>query len=251
MNLPSTTARENATQTKNLRYASPKPTFGVRIAEIAALQEDGSTVIGQRKIPILPAFDQAFAAFAQGTIFKSKTGFLAVEDVQPGDWLASSTGTFEQVTWIGSALFSNQDQGEHVSLTRVMADSFGVSRPDSFVSFGPAARIQQTPPDLRGSTVATRVMTPASRFLDGVNVIEAVPPSPVRLFHLGLQNHTALIANGLKVESYHPGPNPVSHMSQTLRTAFFKLFPHIRDLSDFGPMRFARAPEDTTLANNT
>ena len=243
--------RANAPETNTLRYADPKPSFGVRIADIAALREDGSTVIGQRKVPTLPAFDQAFAAFAKGTIFKSKSGFLAVEDLQPGDWLSTSPGTYAQVTWIGSAVFSQSDLGEQISLTRIMADSFGVDRPDSFVSFGPAARIQQTPPDLRGSTVAARLMTPASRFLDGVNVIEAVPPSPVRLFHLGLKNHTALIANGMLVESYHPGPSPVSHMSQTLRTAFLALFPHVKDLSDFGPMLFARAPEDTPLTHET
>lgn len=128
-------------------------------------------------------------------------------------------------------------------LIRITADSFGLSRPESFISLGPAARILQTPPDLRNSTVASRMMTPANRFLDGVNVIETVPPSPLRLFHLGLKKHSAIIANGLGVESYHPGTNAVSHMSQPLRDAFHSLFPHVEELADFGPMQFARAPE--------
>ncbi len=241
--------RNTASDSNSLRYASPKPSFGVRLGDIAALKNDGSTIIGQRRIPTLSDFDHAFAAFAQGTVFKSENGFLAVEDIQPGDWLVTSTGDLEQVTWIGTAIFSQTDQDHPMPLTRVMTDSFGENRPDSFVSFGPAARLLQTPPDLRGSAVATRLMTPANRFLDGVSVVEAFPPAPIRMFHIGLRRHVALIANGLLVESYHPGPKPVSHMSQTLRTAFQALFPHLDDLSGFGPMQFARAPNEQSAAN--
>ncbi|MEM9578702.1 MAG: Hint domain-containing protein [Pseudomonadota bacterium] len=233
----------------SVRFAGPRPGFSVRLTEIAALREDGSTIFGQRRAPTLPEFDHAFAAFAQGTVFKAENGFRAVEDIQPGDWLMTSTGRLEQVTWIGSAVFSQADQGGPLPLTRIMTDSFGINRPDSFVSFGPAARLLQTPPDMRGSTVTARLVTPASRFLDGVSVVEAFPPTPVRMFQIAMRRHVALVANGLLVESYHPGPNPVAHMTQTLRAAFQGLFPHLEDLSGFGPMQFARAPEEQTAAN--
>ena len=131
-----------------------------------------------------------------------------------------------------------------------MPDSFGVNRPESFVSFGPGARLLKSPPDLPRSTVAARMMTPVSRFLDGVSVIETVPPTPIRLFHVAVRHHSALIANGLEVESFHPGLNPVAHLSQTLRNAYSTLFPHAEDPGDFGPMRYARAPEDGSLAES-
>ena len=225
----------------------PKPNFSVRVAEIAALKNDGSMVIGQRRIPAIPAFDAAFAGFAQGTVFKTKSGFTAVEDLQPGDFLMTASGTCEQLRWIGSAVYSVAGPDERFPLTRIMADSFGENRPDRFTTFGPAARLLQTPEDLRGSSFSERLMTPACRFRDGVNVIEISPPTPATLFHLGLGKHVALIANGLQVESYHPGLNPVSHMSETLRTVFMSLFPHVDNLSGFGPMQFARAPEDQAL----
>jgi hypothetical protein len=224
------------------------PTFTVRIAEISAYKPDGTQVFGQRRIPSLPQFEEPFSAFAQGTVFKARDGFIAVEDLQPGDWLTTASGQDEQVSWIGSATFSAAHDNVRTPLTRVMADSFGMNRPESCVSFGPAARLLQTPPNLRSTTVADRLMTPATSFLDGVHVIEISPPTPVRMFNVATRKHSALIANGLEVESYHPGTAPVAHLSDTLRNAFLGLFPHVEQLADFGPMRFARAPEQRDIA---
>ena len=224
------------------------PTFTVHVTEIAAIKPDGTQVFGQRRIPSLPQFEEPFSAFAQGTVFKARDGFIAVEDLQPGDWVTTATGGMEQVSWIGSATFSASHETAGKNLTRIMADSFGMNRPESCVSFGPAARLLQTPPSLRSSTVADRLMTPATSFLDGVQVIEVSPPTPVRMFNIATRKHCALIANGLEVESYHPGTAPLAHLSETLRKAFMGLFPHIEEMADFGPMHFARAPEHRDIA---
>ena len=220
-----------------------KHTFGVRVADIAALLPDGSTVLGQRKIPTLPQFDQAFGAFAQGTLLKSDKGFMAVEDLQPGDRLVTADGSMETVTWIGSAQFSPNDLGQRMRLTRITSGSFGVNRPTNCVSLGSAARLLQTPPDLRGAMGAAQMMTPAQRFVDGVSVIEVSPPTSTRLFHVALRRHKAINADGLDVESFHPGGQTLQLLSHTLRSVFMSCFPHINQLSDFGPMSYQRAPE--------
>lgn len=223
--------------------AAPKPLFGVRIADVAALDAAGRTIIGQRRIPTLPLFDAAFAAFAQGTVFQAKSGYIAVEDLQPGDWLMTASGDTEQVTWVGSATFAPSDQGERMLLTRLIADSFGVNRPENFVSLGSAARVLKAPPHMHGSTDAHRTMTTARQFVDGVNVIEFMPPTPVRLFHVGMRRHSAIIASGLEVESFHPGANPVQDLSSTLSGVYQSLFPHMEKLSEFGPLTYGRAPD--------
>jgi hypothetical protein len=66
------------------------------------------------------------------------------------------------------------------------------------------------------------------------------------LFHVVLKRHAAIIAGGLEVESYHPGPNPLNMLSHTLRTVFMSCFPQIAHLQDFGPIRYKRVMEDSS-----
>lgn len=240
--MPSHMSVPNPSRASVMPDREQKPAFGVRVADIACLRPDGHMIIGQRRIPTLRIFDQAFAGFAQGTVFQAQRGFLAIEDIQPGDRLATADGGSEQVTWIGSAVFSPSDMGDRMHLTRVMADSFGVNRPESFISLGPAARVLQAPCHLRGSATAAQMTTPAQDFIDGVNVIDVMPPTPIRLFHIGLRRQSALIASGLEVESYHPGTAQLRDLSMTLRDVFQSLFPHLEKLGDFGPMAYTHAP---------
>lgn len=220
---------------------------GVRLVDIAACRPDGSIVTGQRKVPTLPVFDAAFSAFTHGTHLQAVNGVLAIEDLHPGDRLLTADGGSSEVAWIGAASFTSAEMSAGNPLTRVMADSFGMSRPDNILGLGPAARLLQTPPDLRNAFAATPIMTPARAFVDGVNVIEITPPTPVRMYHLCLQRHAAVFASGLEIETYHPGADPIPLMSQTLRSVFMSVFPQIKQMSDFGPLNYSRAPQEKGL----
>ncbi|WP_246036018.1 Hint domain-containing protein [Aliishimia ponticola] len=202
------------------------------------------------KVPALPLFEAAFSAFARGTVLQSDFGDIAIEDLQPGDKLATTSGKSARVLWIGSASFAPIDaNGRRTPLTRVMADSFGQGRPDSFLTLGPSARILQTPPHLRGQVGAGTVLSPVHHFVDSVNVIEVTPPTPVTLFHIVLERHAAVYAGGLECETYHPGANATRTVSHTLRDLYLSMFPHIHHVSDFGPLAHPRAPEiDQMLA---
>lgn len=232
-----------ATLAATVSDQKPGMKCAVRVADIAALRSDRSTVIGQRRIPARPVFEEAFSAFARGTLVQTETGPVAVEDLYPGDKVITHDGTGE-IVWIGSASFSPSDDAVRRPLTRIMADSFGVSRPENFITLGPSARLLQTLPGHRAETEDRPVMTPARTFADGVNVIEVTPPTPVRLFHIALRRHAAIMTAGLAVESFHPGNVSLREMSEPLRTAYLGLFPHIGSLSEFGPVMFERLPTD-------
>lgn len=218
----------------------PPPT---RNYEVAALRADGSLFIGQDNAPALPLFESAFAAFARGTLIQTPHGEVAIEDLQPGDMVNTSTGEPAQLVWIGSSNFIPADAGRRLPLIRIMADSFGVGRPGTFITVGPAARVLHTPHHLRAEAGETRLLTPVREFVDGVNVIEVVPPTPVRLFHLCLSRHAVIKAGGLEMETFHPGARAPRAVSQNLRDRFLSMFPLIGHASDFGPLANPRAPE--------
>lgn len=214
-----------------------------RSYEIAALRSDDSLFIGQDRAPAIPLFESAFSAFARGTLIQTTKGEVAVEDLQPGDMVGTSTGTPAKLIWVGSSSFIPADAGRRMPLIRIMADSFGPNRPASFITVGPAARILHTPHHLRGDAGDNQMLTPAHEFVDGVNVIEVVPPTPVRLFHICLTRHAAIKVGGIGMETFHPGGEALRSVSHSLRDRFLGMFPRIGHASEFGPLAHPRIPE--------
>ena len=221
----------------------------MRLFEIAAQRKDGSIFIGQHQAPAMHLFESAFAALARGTLIATPEGEVAIEDLQPGDEVHTARGEVRPIRWIGSSSFVPADAGRRVPLIRVMAETFGQGRPSSFVTLGPAARILQTPQEMRGDDDRGQILAPIRSFADSVSVIEVVPPTPVRLFHLCLDRHAAVIAGGLEIETFHPGESETRTLSSSLRDTFLFMFPHLNSLDEFGPLAYPRA-EDTPPVRN-
>ncbi|MGJ8627724.1 MAG: Hint domain-containing protein [Sulfitobacter sp.] len=217
-------------------------TMKTRSFEVAALRTDGSLYIGQDKAPAMPLFESAFSAFARGTLIQTVHGDVAIEDLQPGDMINTTSGEPSKLVWIGSTSFSPIDAGRRIPLISIMPDSFGQSRPSSVLTVGPGARVLHTPHHLRSEAGSARMLTPVRELLDGVNVIEVVPPTPVRLFHICLERHAAVHAGGIEMETFHPGAGAMRSLPHSLQGRFLSMFPRIGHISDFGPLAHPRAP---------
>lgn len=224
--------------------SAPPVKIAKRVYDVAGLRNDGSFYSNQTIAPAHPLFEAAFSAFARGSLVQTAQGQIAIEDLQPGDMLITSTGQAAELVWIGSSSFTPSETGRRAPLVRIMADAFGVNRPDRFLTVGPGARILQTPPSLRGTADGAQLLTPARAFVDGVNVIEVVPPTPVRLFHLCLKQHAAINVGGLEMETFHPGIAATHQVTHALRDQFLSLFEHIAHVAHFGPLGHPRAPEE-------
>lgn len=215
-----------------------------RIYEVSALRADGTRGIWQTRAPALPLFDSAFAAFGRGMLIPTEQGLVAIEDLVPGDRVKTVEGDPTEVLWIGSTTFVPADMGMRATLIRVTADSFGVSKPDSYLTLGPHARVLLTPPHLKSVAAGQELLTPIGHFVDNVNIIKIRPPTPIRLFHICLGRHAAIDVGGVAVETFHPGLQALRQVSHATRDKFLGLFPHIAHYTDFGPLAHPRAPED-------
>lgn len=220
------------------------PARQTRTYEVASLLADGSQNVSQFRAPAIPLIDRAFSAFAHGALLATPEGPVAIEDLLPGDYLKTTSGEPAQIVWIGSSTFVPKPNMPRTRLVRIMADTFGPGRPGSFVTVGPAARILQTPPHLRGYANGEPLLTPATEFVDNVNVIPVTPPTPVRLFHLCLTRHAAVDLGGIHMETFHPGSNILRGATHAQRDFFLSMFPRIAHVTDFGPLAHRRAPTD-------
>ncbi|MCC5973714.1 MAG: Hint domain-containing protein, partial [Rubellimicrobium sp.] len=90
--------------------------------------DPNSVVDVTRLVPSLAAFDEAFTAFARGTLFQTERGPVAVEDLWPGDGLRTVDAGFLPLLWRGSTLIVPRVAGQMRAmgtLTRIAADALG------------------------------------------------------------------------------------------------------------------------------
>ncbi len=224
-----------------------RPKQQLRRYEVSTLLPNGNLSETRHIAPALPLFEDAFCAFARGSLVETDCGPVAIEDLWPGDRIVTADGSLETLVWKGSTTIVPArpgPRGRNMRLARFLPDSFGMQRPPQSVVAGPSARLLHAPAHLRGSTGQTQSLTLVHDFVDGMNVVETAPPAPVDLFHICLPRHSVIRVGGLEFETYHPGEDAPRLISHSMRTLFFNLFAHADQFSDFGPLAFPRSGEE-------
>ena len=229
-----------------------RPTSAIPRARISRRFEtewlrDGEVHSDITVAPALPAFEQAFGAFAHGVLFQTTDGPVAVEDLVPGMYLECAGGGASQLTWKGSITLvpGAPTLNEHPDkLYRVMPDAFGLARPMQDQTFGPHARRLDRDAKIRATIGADAALAPLSAMADGNAVIEVTPVSPTRVYHLVCEQHETILASGLEVESFHPGPEMPLSLPSELLQLFLRFFPHITMFSEFGRLAAPRLTAD-------
>ncbi len=209
----------------------------MRRVEIAALTPSGTVEEVSRLVPSLPSFEEPFAAFARGTLFPGPRGLIAVEDLRPGMELRVEGGGLARLEWRGSTMIVPQGRGQDPAmtrLTRIAAEAMGYARPLHDLVLGPRARLVNRRPGVRLLTGREAALVPAADLVDGVAAVEVTPATSVEVFHLGFERHERLLANGVEVESYHPGPLHAFPLRGEQLALFLSCFPHLPDLFAFG-----------------
>jgi hypothetical protein len=128
MTIPLASSRHPVTTPQRPLMRAPQPRANVpmtRNFEVAALRADDKMHVAQHQAPALPLFDNAFCAFTRGSLMSTPLGDVAVEDLQPGEALNTSTGEPAKILWIGSSTFVPANPERRMPLIRIMADTFG------------------------------------------------------------------------------------------------------------------------------
>lgn len=211
----------------------------MRKYEVAYLAANGDGMTASRIAPASPTFETAFMAFARGTLISTTEGPVAIEDLFPGMEVITADHGPQPLLWKGATTIVPGAPGQSqdaTRLTRVATEAFGPGRPAQDLMLGYGARIFR----------ATHRDHPmghfkkANQMVDGMSAVDIYPPSPVRVFHLSLAVHSRLVANGVEVESFHPGVLRSLRSRSDLEALYLSLFPHIRVIEDFGAMAYPR-----------
>jgi hypothetical protein len=233
----------SASWTRSAELAPRRAPTRTRKYDIAYLDSDGSVQETSQIAPALPVFESGFAALARGTLIATKTGHVAVEDLTPGMQIQTLDNGPQRLMWIGSMMLIPHAQGQEPEmgrLTRLTTDSLGLGRPVPDLVLGPYARILQRHASCLSQSGSYSGLALGREFEDGENAISVTPVSPVPLYHLAFERHQIIRANGVDLESSHPGLPTIRALSFDMRNLLLSLYPHLTGTDDFGPLAYPR-----------
>ncbi len=138
--------------------------------------------------------------FVAGTRILTARGEVAVERLAIGDLVITLSGRLRPITWIGERRVecARHPQPESLWPVRVVAGAFGPMVPHRDVLLSPDHAVF-----LRRGDGADRggMLTPV-RYLQNGATVREVPVASVHYFHVELDRHDVLLAEGLPSESY-------------------------------------------------
>ncbi|NDW05334.1 Hint domain-containing protein [Jiella pacifica] len=119
---------------------------------------------------------------------------IAVEDLRVGDLALTASGSERPVVWIASRTIDCSGENSRMAPVRVMANAFGPGVParDVFLSPGHPVLVKQD---------GAEVLVPIMNLINGTTIERTAMPS-VTYWHVELDQHDVILADGLAAESF-------------------------------------------------
>ncbi len=133
--------------------------------------------------------------FVSGTLITTTRGDIPVESLKIGDVVVTASGGHRPVRWVGHRPINcrRHPSPDQVYPVRIRAGAFGTDRPNRDLYVSPNHAICVRCLDV--------VLVHAASLINGAT-IERAPIDTVTYWHVELDRHDILFANGLPAESY-------------------------------------------------
>jgi hypothetical protein len=134
--------------------------------------------------------------FVTGTLIATARGEVAVENLAVGDLVVTTVGVARPIMWVGNKRVRRPTAAHQP--VRVMAGAFGDNLPvrDLMLSPGHAVCVD----------VMDAVFVPVGELINGATIAQ-VKVDEVTYWHVELESHDVLVAEGLPCESYMDAGN--------------------------------------------
>ena len=160
--------------------------FGTGSPNRTRFTSDGDTSLNSYAAPV---------CFTTGTLIRTSHGDVAIEHLKVGDLVETAAGEHRPIRWIGSRLTDTRRHPDPAAVmpVRIRAGALGNNRParDLVVSTGHSICFD----------VLGEVLIPASALINGSTIVQEDVDS-VTYWHVELDSHDILIAEGQPTESY-------------------------------------------------
>ncbi len=163
--------------------------LGISELDLAIMQEAG--------VPIIPGDPPCFA---QGTVIATPRGAVPIEALREGDAVLTAAGKQAWIKWLGWRYLDcrRHPRPENVWPVRIEAGAFGDDRPASPLLLSPDHAVFIAGNDAAG---AAGVLIPIRYLVNGASITQR-PRDHITYWHVELEDHAVILANGLACESY-------------------------------------------------
>ncbi|MBE9476001.1 MAG: Hint domain-containing protein [Proteobacteria bacterium] len=181
--------------------------------------------------------------FVKGTLITTPSGQIPVEDLRAGDLVKTRGQGDQPVRWVGSQKFLAH--GKYAPI-RIRAGALGNTR-DLLVS--PQHRMLLTGWRLELLFDHTEVLVTAKSLLNDQSITRE-DGGEVEYYHILLDNHQIIFAEGCPSESFHPGGQAMTSFSKATQQEIYELFPALKgDIGNYGKTaRISLKSHETAIA---
>ncbi|MXU66726.1 Hint domain-containing protein [Oceanomicrobium pacificus] len=152
--------------------------------------------------------------FVTGTRILTPDGWRRVEDLTVGDSVTTLDGGPQVIRWIEGRDLDPARLASNPELCpiRIKAGTFGAGRPERDLRVSPQHRVLFSGPQAQLLFGQADVLVAAKSLLGLPGVSQEMPEAGIGYFHILLDRHEVLIAEGLEAESLYLGEEALSVM---------------------------------------
>ena len=193
--------------------------------------------------PSIPV-NTAVPCFNRGTLIDTPTGPVAIERLKVGDRVQTMDHGAQRVCWIGSRKLGRYELKECPNLRpiRIAAGALGQNLPERDLVVSPQHRI------LLHSGIAQRmfgsaeILVPAKKLVGLPGIAVDPDVRNVEYFHILLDRHEVVFAEGAPAESLFTGPEAIKSVGEAGRAEIVALFPEIA-CAAYAPVLARKVPD--------
>ena len=169
--------------------------------------------------------------FTANTLIETADGNKPVEDLRPGDMIATMDNGYQPIRWIGSTARDAVDLAHHPKLkpVRIPAGALGGGLPKRDLTVGRQHRVLVRSKIAQRMFGAEEILIPAIKLvgLAGIEIVEDC--DSVTYFHILFDKHQVIFSEDAPTESLFTGPVALQSVSPEARKEIEILFPEITE----------------------
>lgn len=167
--------------------------------------------------------------FTPGTHIRLEDGEKRVEHLVEGDGIQTRDNGVQKVLWIGVRHISGARLYAMPELrpVRIRTNALGSERPDQDLIVSPQHRMLIKGAGARDLFNEDEVLVAAEDLIDDRKVVRDHSLREVTYYHMLLENHELVWANGIETESFHPANTAMDSVEASQRARLIEMFPEL------------------------